>query len=32
MEYAIEGTFSVAALLKEILDKVEVPKQFEAKG
>ncbi len=32
MEYAIEGTFSVAALLKEILDKVEVPKQFVAKG
>ncbi|MGD2200129.1 MAG: MoxR family ATPase [Candidatus Bathyarchaeota archaeon] len=28
MEYAIEGTFSVEALLKEILDKIEVPKQF----
>jgi MoxR-like ATPase len=32
MEYAIEGTFSVASLLKEILDQVEVPKQFVAKG
>jgi len=32
MEYAIEGTFSVASLLKEILDQVEVPKQFVVKG
>ena len=29
MEYAIEGAFSVAAILNEILDQVEVPKQFE---
>lgn len=29
MEYAIEGAFSVTAILKEILDQVEVPKQFE---
>ncbi|MGD2141875.1 MAG: MoxR family ATPase [Candidatus Bathyarchaeota archaeon] len=28
MEYAIEGAFSIEAILKEILDKVEVPKQF----
>lgn len=28
MEYAIEGTFSTDAILHEILDKVEVPKQF----
>jgi len=28
MEYAIEGTFSVDAVLKEIMDQVEVPKQF----
>ena len=32
MEYAIEGTFSVASVLKEILDQVEVPKQFVVKG
>ncbi|UCH57935.1 MAG: MoxR family ATPase [Candidatus Bathyarchaeota archaeon] len=30
MEYAIEGAFSVASILKEILDQVEVPKQFES--
>ena len=29
MEYAIEGTFSVEAILNEILDQIEVPKQFE---
>ena len=28
MEYAIEGTFSVEAMLKEIMDQIEVPKQF----
>jgi MoxR-like ATPase len=28
MEYAIEGTFSVEAIIGEILDSVEVPKQF----
>lgn len=28
MEYAIEGTFSVDAVLKEIMDQIEVPKQF----
>ena len=28
MEYAIEGTFSPAAIVDEILNKVEVPKQF----
>ena len=28
MEYAIEGTFSVTAVLDEILGQVEVPKQF----
>jgi hypothetical protein len=28
MEYAIEGAFSVSAILKEIVDQVEVPKQF----
>jgi len=28
MEYAIEGAFSVTAILKEIVDQVEVPKQF----
>jgi hypothetical protein len=30
MEYAIEGAFSVSAILKEIVDQVEVPKQFIA--
>ena len=29
MEYAIEGTFSVDSILNEILDQIEVPKQFE---
>lgn len=28
MEYAIEGTFSVDAMLKEIMDQIEVPKQY----
>jgi len=28
MEYAIEGTFSVSAIVDEILGQVEVPKQF----
>ena len=28
MEYAIEGTFSVDGIVREILDKVEVPKRF----
>ena len=28
MEYAIEGTFSVDAVLKEVMDQIEVPKQF----
>jgi MoxR-like ATPase len=32
MEYAIEGTFSITALLDEVLGKVEVPKQFAVKG
>lgn len=32
MEYAIEGTFSIAAILEEILGEVEVPKQFAVKG
>jgi len=32
MEYAIEGTFSVAAVLEETLGEVEVPKQFAVKG
>jgi MoxR-like ATPase len=32
MEYAIEGTFSIAAVLEEILGQVEVPKQFAVKG
>jgi hypothetical protein len=31
MEYAIEGAFSVSAILKEIVDQVEVPKQFITK-
>ncbi len=31
MEYAIEGAFSVAAVLDEILSQVEVPKQFEVR-
>jgi MoxR-like ATPase len=32
MEYAIEGTFSIAAVLEETLGEVEVPKQFAVKG
>ena len=32
MEYAIEGTFSIIAILDEILGQIEVPKQFEVKG
>ncbi len=28
MEYAIEGAFDVSAILKEMVDQVEVPKQF----
>jgi MoxR-like ATPase len=28
MEYAIEGTFSISAIVNEILSQVEVPKQF----
>ena len=32
MEYAIEGTFSITALLDEVLGQVEVPKQFAVKG
>jgi MoxR-like ATPase len=32
MEYAIEGTFSISAVLEEILGQVEVPKQFAVKG
>jgi MoxR-like ATPase len=28
MEYAIEGTFSISAIVDEILSQVEVPKQF----
>jgi MoxR-like ATPase len=32
MEYAIEGAFSIAAILEEILGEVEVPKQFAVKG
>ncbi len=32
MEYAIEGTFSIAVVLEEILSEVEVPKQFAVKG
>lgn len=31
MEYAIEGSFSVNALLDEILGKVQVPKQFKSR-
>ena len=31
MEYAIEGTFSVNALLDEILGQVQVPKQFKSR-
>ncbi len=32
MEYAIEGTFSISAVLEETLGEVEVPKQFAVKG
>ena len=28
MEYAIEGTFSVSAVLEELLNGIEVPKQY----
>ena len=28
MEYAIEGTFSVSAVLDELLNGIEVPKQY----
>jgi len=32
MEYAIEGTFSITSVLDEILNQVEVPKQFVVSG
>jgi MoxR-like ATPase len=28
MEYAIEGTFSISSIVDEILNQVEVPKEF----
>jgi MoxR-like ATPase len=31
MEYILEGSFSVDAVLNEILEKIEVPKEFEGK-
>jgi len=31
MEYVLEGSFSVDSVLNEILDQVEVPKEFMGK-
>jgi MoxR-like ATPase len=31
MEYVLEGSFSVEAVLNEILEKIEVPKEYEGK-
>ncbi len=32
MEYALEGTFSVDAILREIVGQVEVPKTYMVRG